>query len=91
MDGFVVILGLFLTILIVILVYNNYSNEREQFSLCNEKPGLLKRFFNFLDSLFYNPNPTRASDNKNNSFTVPVDERNNLMRNEGDNYFWSWQ
>ncbi len=85
MDGFVVILGLFLTILIIILVYNN---NKELFSLCSKKPGFFQRFLNFLNGSFIEKDKKAKKDD---SFTVPVDERNNLMRNEGDNYYWSWQ
>jgi len=101
MDEFVVILGLLLTVLILILVYNKYSlereREREDFSLCKGKKekGFFQKLFDFLDSLFKpkKTTTTPATNGLNNSFTVPVDERNNLMHNSvnGKKYFWSWQ
>ena len=56
--------------------------------MCSKKPGFFQRFLNFLNGSFIEKDKKAKKDD---SFTVPVDERNNLMRNEGDNYYWSWQ
>jgi hypothetical protein len=89
METFPIVLGLLLIFLIILLFYNRKS---EHFKVCKKKQkGFFARLLAYLDSLFNPKTITVSATNKlNNSFTVPVDERNNLMRNEGKNYYWSW-
>lgn len=91
MDEFVVILGLLITVLIVILVFNKYNSEK--FSLCEDsnRKGFFGRMMEFLDDMFFNKKSDPTKPVLDNSFTVPADERNNLMYGNGENYFWSWQ
>ena len=93
MDDFVLILGIFLVVLITILVFNK---EMEEFSLCdgeNPKKGFFARFLAYLDSLFFPKKPKKTKPALDSSFTVPVDERNELMHNSknGQKYYWSWR
>jgi hypothetical protein len=90
MDDFVLILGIFLVVLITILVFN-----KEGFSLCdgeNPKKGFFARFLAYLDSLFFPKKVKKTKPVLDDSFTVPVDERNELMHNSknGQKYYWSW-
>tara|TARA_Y100000590_G_C15146807_1_gene798281 strand:- start:37 stop:306 length:270 start_codon:yes stop_codon:yes gene_type:complete len=89
MDDFVLIIGVLITVLIIILTI-----IKEDFSLCNAKKpkGFFERLLDYLNSLFY-PRKKEKKEEKDNSFTVPVDQRNELMHDSenGKKYFWSWQ
>ena len=89
MDDFVLILAVLITVLIIILTIN-----KEDFSLCNEKKkskGFFEKLLNYLNNLF-SPRKVKK-ETKDSSFTVPVDQRNELMHNSknGNKYYWSWQ
>ena len=89
MDDFVLILAVLITVLIIILTIN-----KEDFSLCNEKKNpkeFFEKLLNYLNNLF-SPRKVKK-ETKDSSFTVPVDQRNELMHNSknGNKYYWSWQ
>jgi len=89
MDDFVLIIAVFITVLIIILTIT-----KEDFSLCSKrKPtSFFERLLDYLNSLFY-PRKEKKNEGKDNSFTVPVDQRNELMHDSknGKKYYWSWQ
>ena len=83
-------LAVLITVLVIVLTIT-----KEDFSLCNgnKKPkGFFERLLDFLNSLFY-PRKKEKKDKKDSSFTVPVDQRNELMHDSknGKKYYWSWQ
>ena len=87
MDDFVLIIAVLITVLIIILTIT-----KEDFSLCSKrKPkSFFERLIDYLNSLFY---PRKRKKDKDSSFTVPVDQRNELMYDSknGKKYYWSWQ
>jgi|TARA_Y100000389_G_C17343738_1_gene454735 hypothetical protein len=89
MDDFVLIIAVFITVLIIILTIT-----KEDFSLCSKKPptSFFERLLDYLNSLFY-PKKKEKKQEMDNSFTVPVDQRNELMHDSknGKKYYWSWQ
>lgn len=89
MDDFVLILAVLITVLIIILTIT-----KEDFSLCNGKKkqkGFFEKLLNYLNNLF-SPRKVKK-ETKDSSFTVSVDNRNELMHNSknGNKYYWSWQ
>ena len=87
MDKFVIILGLVVTILISLAVYlsDYYDNK----NYCKEGKGFFHRAYDYLGAdKKRNKSKKKVLDS---SFTVPIQDRQKLMYENGSNYYWSWQ
>ena len=87
MDKFVIILALVVTILISLAVF--ISDYFENKNYCEGGKGFFHRAYDYLG--IEKTESTNTVNKIDSSFTVPVDERRELMYENGSDYYWSWQ